>query len=407
MLRFLQKLAGWESLIALLLLAACGTEPGLSQWIERALKETPVPTREPETLPPVTAVTLTPISDGLSLPVAVTHAGDERLFIAEQHGAIRIVQDGELLPQPFLDVRDRLAIDGSERGLLGLAFHPDYQENGRFFIIYTNVDGDTELTQFTVDPDDPNRADPQSGQIVLFVPQPFGNHNGGPLTFAPDGALIVGMGDGGAVGDPYDNAQDPGTLPGSLLRLNVDALPYTIPPDNPFVDDRRQRGEVWMIGLRNPWGISFDAATGDLYVVDAGQSGAEEVNFVAAGSPAGVNFGWPIREGYDCYEAETCASAGLLPPIFAYDHSQGCAIVGGAVYRGQRFPALHGRYFFSDFCAGTIWSLAYRGDGEWERTAVYDAAAPISAFGQDVNGELLALTYRPGALWRIEAGSDE
>lgn len=391
------------AVLLLCLLAACRPETSLSRSLGAEIKVAPVPTATPPVVATPTAVSLTKITDGLHLPVAVTHAGDERLFVAEQHGTIRIVQDGRLLPDPFLDVGPKLAIDGTERGLLGLAFHPAYGENGRFYIIYTNRNGNTVLSQYTVDPADPNRADPGSERFVLLVKQPFGTHNGGPLLFGPDGMLYVGLGDGGAVGDPYDNAQDPRTLLGSVLRLNVDDLPYTVPSDNPFVRHPHRRGEVWAYGLRNPWGIHFDHATGDLYLADAGQSNAEEINFQAANSPAGQNFGWPIREGFECYGAEMCREAGFVPPIFAYDHSEGCAVVGGGVYRGRQYPALNGRYFFSDFCAGTIWNLTYRGDGTWQRTAVYETNTQVSAFGTDAHGELLVLTYRPGALWQIRA----
>ncbi len=353
---------------------------------------------------PVTAVALTLVADGLRKPVILTHAGDERLFVAEQGGQVRIIQHGELLPEPFLDVHDILATDGSERGLLGLAFHPDFAQNGYFYIVYTNKDGDTEIARYTVSAADPNRANPDSARLILFIDQPYGNHNGGQLAFGPDGAFYIGLGDGGAVGDPYDNAQDPGTLLGSILRIDVDAAdPYAVPEDNPFVGQRQARGEVWMIGLRNPWAFSFDRQTGDLYISDVSQNGLEEINFYPANSPAGANFGWPYREGSACYEAVECPSRGLQMPIFEYPHGpDGCAVIGGQVYRGQQFPELAGNYFFSDFCTGRIWALRYdTGAGQWVRTAVAETETQVSSIGADVNGELYVVGYRHGDVWQV------
>lgn len=392
------------------LLTACQNQSlsDLSAAIFEA-KPTAVPLIGPPAKP-VTAVALAPIASGLRKPVTLTHAGDDRLFVAEQDGRVRIIQNSELLPDPFLDVSEILATDGSERGLLGLAFHPDYAQNGYFYIVYTNKDGDTEISRYTVSAADPNRADPDSAMLILFVEQPYGNHNGGQLAFGPDGYFYIALGDGGAVGDPYDNAQDPGTLLGDILRLDVDAQsepgsakPYAIPPDNPFVGQRDALGEVWLMGLRNPWAFTFDRETGDLYISDVAQDGLEEVNFHPAGSPAGVNFGWPYREGSVCYEAETCRSSGLRPPIFEYPHGvDGCAVIGGAVYRGQQFPELAGNYFFSDFCSGKIWTLRYESElGEWVRTAVAETGTQVSSISEDVNGELYILDYRNGEVSQI------
>src|SRR5690606_24052766 len=265
-------------------------------------------------------------------------------------------------------------------------FHPNYAQNGYFYIVYTNPEGDTEIVRYTVDPADPNRADPDSAMLLFLIDQPYGNHNGGQLAFGPDGYFYVGLGDGGAVGDPFDNAQDPGTLLGALLRVDVDsAEPYAIPPDNPFTGRDDARGEVWMIGLRNPWAFTFDAETGDLYISDVSQDGLEEIDFHPAGSPAGVNFGWPILEGSACYEAESCPRRGFRPPIFKCPHGEdGCAVIGGRVYRGRQFPEMAGTYFFSDFCSGIIWTLRYDGEqGEWVRTAVYETKTSISSIGED------------------------
>ncbi len=395
-----------SALFLALLLWLTGCQPAgdspLSAGILRP-DPTPVPLIGPPARP-VTAVDLLPIAEGLRKPVYATHAGDERLFVAEQSGRIRIVQDGELLPEPFLDISDGISTDGSERGLLGLAFHPNYAQNGYFYIVYTNPDGDTEIVRYTVDPADPNRADPDSAMLLFLIDQPFGNHNGGQLAFGPDGYFYIGLGDGGAVGDPFDNAQDPGTLLGALLRVDVDsAEPYAIPADNPFTGRDDARGEVWMIGLRNPWAFTFDAETGDLYISDVSQDGLEEIDFHPAGSPAGVNFGWPILEGSACFEAESCPRRGFRPPIFEYPHGEdGCAVIGGRVYRGRQFPEMAGNYFFSDFCSGIIWTLRYDEEsGEWVRTAVYETETSISSIGEDAAGELVVVGYNSGVLWQI------
>ncbi len=373
--------------------------------ILRIIPPTAVPLIGPAAQP-VTAVALHPVlSGGLRKPVYLTHAGDERLFVAEQDGRVRIVKNSELLSDPFLDISGLLATDGSERGLLGLTFHPQYAQNGYFYVVYTNRDGDTEITRYTVSADDPNQADVNSGQRLFLIDQPYGNHNGGQLAFGPDGYLYIGLGDGGAVGDPYDNAQDPGTLLGSILRIDVDGdPPYSIPADNPFVNDPDASGEVWLIGLRNPWAFSFDALTGDLYISDVAQDGLEEVNFHPAHSPAGVNFGWPYFEGSACYDAESCDDRNFRFPIFEYEHGEdGCAVIGGQVYRGQQFPALAGNYFFSDFCSGKIWTLRFdETTGEWVRTAVAESTTLVSAISTDAAGELYVLDYAEGAIWQIQ-----
>ncbi len=378
-------------------------EPGVS--IFKAVVPTAVPLIGPPAHP-ITAVTLHPILlSGLRKPVYLTHAGDGRLFVAEQGGRVRIIQNGEPLPEPFLDISATISTDGSERGLLGLAFHPQYANNGYFYVVYTNKDGDTEIARYTVSATDPDRADPSSAQLLFRIDQPYGNHNGGQLAFGPDGYFYIGLGDGGAVGDPYDNAQDPGTLLGSILRVDINSeTPYTIPPDNPFVGQQGARGEVWMIGLRNPWAFSFDAQTGDLYITDVAQDGPEEINFHPAKSPAGVNFGWPYREGSHCYEAEECRSQGLRMPIYEYLHGEdGCAVIGGHVYRGKQFPQLTGNYFFSDFCSGRIWTLRYdEVTREWVRTAVAETGTQVSTIGVDAAGELYIVDYRQGGIWQIQ-----
>lgn len=362
---------------------------------------TATPTNTPIPENPVSSISLEQIASGLIQPLYLTHANDNRLFILEQAGTIRIIQDGELLATPFLDIQDPVGSNSNEQGLLGLAFHPNYQENGLFFINYTDVNGNTNIARYRVS-GDPNVADPASEQILLTIPQPFANHNGGMITFGPNGYLYIGMGDGGSQGDPEGNGQNPGTLLGSILRLDVDSADgsYTIPADNPFVDDPNARPEVWAIGLRNPWRFSFDRLTSDLFIADVGQNTWEEVSWLAAGTPGGQNLGWNRMEGNHCY-TPNCNPAEYVPAIFEYNHTQGCSISGGYIYRGQQFLSLYGNYFVADFCSGTIWGVFQQPDGSWESTIVHQSGLPINSFGQDVNGELYVIA-RTGQILQIQ-----
>lgn len=350
-------------------------------------------------------IQLEKIIGGLRRPTYVTHAGDERLFAAQKEGLIHVISEGQILPDPLLDISDRMATDGSERGLLGMAFHPNFAENGYFYVVYTNLEGNTHISRFESGTENPNIADPDSEQIILHIEQPYGNHNGGQLLFGPDGYFYIGLGDGGAVSDPFDNAQDVGTLLGNILRIDVDNVDgdelYSIPRDNPFVRRFRARGEVWMYGLRNPFVFNFDRLTGDLFITDVGQDGSEEINFVPAGVEPGLSFGWPILEGSYCYQADTCESDGHHLPIFEYQHDEGCAIIGGHVYRGQRYPELAGNYFFADFCFGKIWALRQLPDGTWQRTLLHQADEQISGLTETADGELIAVFYKTGELYRI------
>lgn len=379
-----------------------------------ALTVTASPSPEPPTATPapspqlVTAIRLVPVLSGLDQPTYLTHAGDSRFFITEQPGRIRIAQEGRLLEAPFLDLTDRVGSRASEQGLLSVAFHPQYAENGFFYVDYTDVNGDTVVSRFRVADDDPNRADPGSESILLTVNQPYGNHNGGQLLFGPEGYLYVGMGDGGSAGDPQNNGQNPATLLGSLLRLDVtnvdETASYAIPPDNPFADGESGRREVWAYGLRNPWRFAFDALTGDLYVADVGQNQYEEVNTVTGGQGGGVNYGWNIMEGFHCFRTPDCQQEGLHLPVVEYSHSEGgCSITGGDVYRGARFPALTGNYFYGDFCSGYVWSLLGDEQGEWRasQSPVVTVDGNITTFGQDVDGELYLLTQQ-GTIYHIQ-----
>lgn len=351
------------------------------------------------------SVELQPAAGGLDTPIGLANAGDGsgRLFVIEKGGAIRVVQAGEVLAEPFLDLRDRVNASGSEQGLLGLAFHPGYAANGFFFVDYTDQAGDTVVSRFRVTAD-PNRADPASEEIVLTQRQPAGNHNGGHLAFGPDGYLYIALGDGGGAGDTYGNGQNLQSWLGTLLRIDVDELPYSVPPDNPFVGDSAALDEIWAYGLRNPWRFSFDRATDDLYIADVGQNQYEEIDFEPASSPGGENYGWPIMEGLHCYpEGANCDPSGLVLPVAEYDHSQGCSVTGGYVYRGEAFPAMQGVYFFADWCSGLLWGLAPGPDGGWQSALLLDADGNIASFGEGEAGELYAVDMQSGTVYQVAA----
>ncbi len=371
---------------------------------------TPPPTVTPSPTPlsPVAAVALEPIpASGLQQPTVITHAGDDRLFVVEQIGRIRIIAGDQLLPTPFLDITDRVGSAGSEQGLLGLAFHPNYATAGApgagtFYVNYTDRSGTTHLSRFNVRAGDPNRAEPDSEVIYLTQPQPYPNHNGGSLAFGPDGYLYAGLGDGGSANDPQGAGQRRDTWLGKLLRLDVTATDgeYTVPLDNPFVGQAGARPEIWAYGLRNPWRFSFDRATGDIFIADVGQNQWEEVNFQPAGSAGGENYGWNIMEGTHCFPQGACDRDGLVLPIFEYDHSQGCSITGGYIYRGLAYPQMTGNYFVADYCVGTIWRLFPQANG-WQAGVVLDSDLVISTFGEDVNGELYVADYAHGTIYRL------
>jgi glucose/arabinose dehydrogenase len=300
-----------------------------------------------------------------------------------------------------LDIHDRVSSEGLEQGLLGLAFHPNYPANGRFFVYYTGLRGQTVLSRFQVT-DDPNVADAVSEMVLLTVDQPARNHNGGMIAFGPDGFLYVGLGDGGAANDQFGNGQNLGSLLGALLRLEVDAgEPYGVPGDNPFLSVPNARPELWAYGLRNPWRFAFDRATGDLYIADVGQNQYEEVHVQPAGSPGGENYGWPIMEGRHCFQRDTCSTTGLQLPVTEYNHSQGCSITGGYVYRGGAFPSLNGLYFYGDYCSGRIWALSRDADGHWLSHQVLETSLNISSFGEDEAGEMYVLDLNGGAVYRL------
>ncbi|HEX6640468.1 MAG TPA: PQQ-dependent sugar dehydrogenase [Thermoanaerobaculia bacterium] len=345
---------------------------------------------------------LEPIVDGLANPVSVTHAGDNRLFITLQAGQIVIFDGTRILPEPFLDIRN-LVTSGNERGLLSVAFHPRYAQNGLFYVNYTNLSGNTVVARYSVSPTDPNRANPSSAVPILGVTQPFQNHNGGQMQFGPDGYLYIGMGDGGSGGDPGNRAQNLGDLLGKMLRIDVDSgSPYAIPPSNPFIGFTGARPEVWSYGLRNPWRFSFDRATGDLWIADVGQGTWEEIDFQAATSIGGENYGWRRMEGSHCFTPPSnCNTGTLVLPVIEYDHDAGCSVTGGYVYRGTRSPRFNGTYLYGDFCSGTIWGATRNANGTVTSRQLLDVTFNISTFGQDVNGEVYVADYSNGGLYRI------
>jgi glucose/arabinose dehydrogenase len=357
--------------------------------------DAPATTAAPATQPPPPASTFPDpraydwqtVISGLERSVDLQADGSGRLFVIEKAGRIRILQDGQLLPQPFLDITDSVGSRGNEQGLLGLAFHPQYSQNGWFFVNYTDQNGDTVIARFQAS-GDPNVADPGSGVKLLGVDQPYANHNGGVLTFGPDGYLYAGLGDGGSQGDPNGNAQNTNSLLGKILRLDVNSGDtYSTPSGNPFGN------EVWAYGLRNPWRLSFDKATGDLYIGDVGQNTWEEIDYLPAGSPGGTNFGWNQREGAHDYKGS--ASPDFTEPVAEYSHPEGgCSVTGGYVYRGS-MPEWNGIYLYGDYCTGMIWGLIHSGSG-WQKQQLFDVDYTITSFGQDQSGEIYLVSDSGG-----------
>ena len=352
----------------------------------------------------------------------LTHAGDGsgRIFIVERIGRIRLLKSGVLQTAPFLDISSKV-LGGGEDGLLSVAFPPDYAERQRFYVYYTNLNGNLVLARFHTSAN-PDLADPTSEEQILIIPHPNqNNHNGGQLAFGPDGYLYLAPGDGGGGGDPNNNAQNPATLLGKLLRIDVeDKIPtsipnlanivflplvstitghtYRIPPDNPFVNQPGYRPEIWSLGLRNPWRFSFDRTTHDLYIADVGQDTVEEVNFRPAGSSGGENYGWKIREGSQCFSpASGCVDPpNYVGPVAEYQHGvndvNGCSVTGGYVYRGTAYPNMQGTYFYADFCKGKVWGLKFE-NSAWQSRKLDEFPYQFSSFGQDESGEIYLVRY--------------
>ena len=358
---------------------------------------------------PRVRINLEEVQSGFTLPVFVTHAGDDRVFVVQQNGLIRIIKNGAVLSQPFLNLSSLVQCCG-EDGLLGLAFEPNYATTGRFYVYYTNKSGDQVIARYQVS-SNPDVADPSSAQIVMTIPHPsYSNHNGGWIGFGPDGNLYVSVGDGGGGGDPLCVAQNLTDWRGKILRLNVvGQVTYTIPSGNVFTTT--QKPEVWAIGLRNPWRNSFDRQTGDLYIADVGQNAREEVNFVPAGSPAGLNFGWsqyegslPYSDGFSNAGPFDCPASGITPtmPVIEYGRSVGASITGGYVYRGASYPWLDGVYFYADYVSGKLFA-AWRPtpSSAFVTALIRDTDYSISSFGEDANGELYLVSYSDGKIYRL------
>ncbi|HYU08160.1 MAG TPA: PQQ-dependent sugar dehydrogenase [Gemmatimonadales bacterium] len=381
----------------LCLLAACGDSP----------IENPSPP------------TLDAIGDFTNPTFLAAPPGDTgRLFVTERIGRIRLLKHDVLQARPFLDIVGKMS-SADENGLYSMAFHPQYATNGRFYVFFTNLDGDIRVVRYVVS-SNPDSADESAADTILAVPHPiagttlpFGNHHGGQAQFGPDGMLYVSLGDGGCCGDPLQNGQRTHTLNGKILRIDVDgATGYTVPGGNPFVSDTSFSPETWAWGLRNPWRFSFDRQTGDLYIADVGQDAWEEVDVAAAPNAAwGLNYGWSIMEGTHCYASGTCDQTGITLPVIEYAHSNGaCDVQGGYVYRGTRVTQLAGRYLYADYCAGFVRSFTYSGgvatqSRDWPALAAGGGGGGgIVSFGEDARGELYIMTYG-GTLYRIVPGT--
>jgi glucose/arabinose dehydrogenase len=373
----------------------------------------PLPASAQEFDPASAAISLEEFASGLDAPTAIANAGDGsgRLFVAEKGGTIAIVEDGAVAETRLLDITDRVGSNASEQGLLGLAFAPDFATSHLFYVNYTDLDGNTVISRFTAD-EAGAVANPGSEEVLLQQEQPAANHNGGQLGFGPDGYLYIALGDGGGQGDPRENGQSLSSWLGKILRIDVDPAnasadaPYAIPEDNPFVDDPDALPEIWAYGLRNPWRFSFDSETGDLFIGDVGQGDIEEIDLNPAGE-GGMNFGWNLMEGENCYAVEDCDPEGndLTLPILQYTHEEGgCSVTGGYVYRGEVSPALQGAYIYGDYCSGLIWAAGENADGTWTASEPYASDLSISTFGQDEAGELYLADLTSGAIYHIVAG---
>jgi glucose/arabinose dehydrogenase len=390
--------------------ASASVQPSAAAASEASSASAPASSEATGDRPP--DVSVDPYVGGLTAPVDIAWRADDptTLFVVEQVGRIRVVRDGQLVDRPFLDISGQVRA-GGEQGLLGLAFLPNSQ-TGRFFVYYTDSDGQQVVASYdTASPDrDRDRADQDSAIIWLRMADRFGNHNGGSLVFGPDGDLYIGTGDGGGAGDPLGSGQNMDTLLGKILRIDVSGAPadgtprYTIPADNPFVERPPARPEIFHLGLRNPWRIRFDRATGDLWIADVGQGDREEIDVSRAGV-SGLDFGWNIMEGTSCFSSVTtdCATPNLTLPVTEYSHDLGCSVTGGTVYRGERFPALQGWYVFSDYCSGDFWAIDASKDKTDTPALVDGTEYSISAIAEDAAGELYATDLSAGQLLRISA----
>ena len=411
-----RKVTAWASLILCAIAVSLG-----GAWTENLAS----PDTATAIAPSYVFLGLSSFASGFSQPVGITHAspGDDRLFVVEQAGTIDIVTaQGVVLPDPFLNIIDRVDSSSNEQGLLGLTFDPDYATNGYFYVNYTHTTAgvtSTRISRFSVS-DNPNVADSGTEDILLTVEQPYSNHNAGDMHFGPDGYLYIPMGDGGSGGDPDDNAQNSALLLGKVSRIDVHSGPgsppdcqgigsgdYTIPNGNPLTDGPGGVcDEIWAIGLRNPWRSSFDRLTGDLYIADVGQNDWEEIDVQPVGSPGGENYGWRCYEGNHTFNPAGCGPVDTYTfPVFEYSHTDGCSVTGGYVYRGNQYPALVGRYVFTDYCSGIFWDLAFV-DGRWQATKHTNLAAfGYVAFGEDAQGELYVVNRASGTVSTLSAAA--
>lgn len=352
---------------------------------------------------------LIPFAENLRRPVDIAHASDDRLFVVEKDGTIVILRpDGKVDNIPFLDIRTRVNAFANERGLLGLAFHPDYTQNGFFYVHYTNNQGNSVISRFTRDSNNPDRALPDSEVILMTVNQPFNNHNAGDLNFGPDGFLYIGMGDGGSGGDPGNRSQNPRDLLGKMLRVDVNGdAPYTIPDTNPFKGNADTLQEIWSLGWRNPWRFSFDRLTGDMWIADVGQNAWEEINMEPPGQ-GGLNYGWRCYEGNNTFNTTGCRlRENYTFPVHVYPNrfDVGCSVTGGYVYRGSKFPKLYGKYIYTDFCTGIFWMLERSGNN-WINTQLGDFDnQDFATFGEDSSGELYVAGLASGRIYKITDSS--
>ncbi len=376
---------------------------------------TPIPwstTAGPDPQAPSAAtIKLTKVADGLSQPVFITsaHDGTDRLFIVEKTGAIRILSGGVVLPTPLIDLSSKVS-GGAEQGLLGLAFHPKFKTNRKFYVDYTNRSGNTVIREYKVSATDPNRVEPGSARRILWIKQPYANHNGGMIAFGPDGYLYIGTGDGGSGGDPGNRAQSKSTLLGKILRINVNGSTathnYKIPRSNPYVG-RKGRNEIWQRGVRNPWRFSFDRANGNLWIGDVGQSRYEEIDRArktSSGAGRAANWGWHVMEGFHCYQPATgCNKTGRRRPLLDYTHARNgrCAVTGGYVYRGSAVPALRGWYVFGDYCSGEIFTVPSTASAQPPKVVLQGPGGHVSSFGESASGELFVV-YLGGTIYRID-----
>lgn len=343
-------------------------------------------------------------AEGFDQPCAIAHAGDSRLFVVGQKGVIYLVDSsGKIRNKPFLDIHERVTY-GGERGLLGLAFHPDFSKNGFFYINYVGIDDSTFISRFSLAAGDSMVADPGSELKLLRLKQPYSNHNGGTIAFGPDGYLYIGMGDGGSGGDPQNRAQNPGEYMGKMLRIDVNSrLPYAIPSGNPFIGKAGYLEEIWATGLRNPWKFSFDKLTGDLWIADVGQNKIEEINLQAASSKGGENYGWRCYEGNDSFKQDLCEEGtSFVFPVHTYEHGKECSVTGGYIYRGSKSSKYYGHYFFADYCSDKVWTI-HKQDGQWKEEffGMYPGNN-ISTFGENYRGELFIAGLSSGKLYKID-----